>query len=216
MTHTMHGVRLASVVLGLTLVAACGGSSGRTSERVEPPPAAVTADLSTLPDLDGLDLPEEARVSDGGGQPRPPAYWAVWNSCAPDNRTEVAAANGGREAGWFLVDDLLADPGIQLGEHRLTTCAESLALLQARTAAGDETGDPAYLLAAQLLAAELSLGAGAETCPVLEELLFGAHLVLSTAGFDGLSASPLDPEAGGAAPELTMLLSAYNAGDLCR
>lgn len=39
----------------------------------------------------------------------------VWNSCAEGNKADVAAANGGRAAGWIILDDLLADPGIQLG-----------------------------------------------------------------------------------------------------
>jgi hypothetical protein len=128
----------------------------------------------------------------------------------------VAAANGGREAGWVLVDDILADPGIGLGDHLLTTCEESVALLEGRTGSGEETADPVYPLAAQLLAAELNLNVGAETCPIAEEAVLGAHIVLSSAGFDGVSASVLDAEAGGALPDLIDLLTAYNTGDLCR
>jgi hypothetical protein len=115
-----------------------------------------------------------------------------------------------------LVDDVLADPGLQLGDHRLTTCEESVALLQGRTTTGDDTSDPAYALAAQLLAAELNLNIGAETCPAAEESVIGAHLVLASSGFDGVSTSPLDAEAGGALPKLIDLLTAYNSGELCR
>jgi hypothetical protein len=175
--------------------------------------ATPTSDLQ----IEGLpNIPEEARASSSGGDPRPLAYWAVWNSCAPDNRADLAAANGGREAGWVLVDDLLEDPGIALGDRLLTSCDESLALLEGRKASGEETGDPIYNLAAELLAAELNLNVGAESCPAAEEAVLAAHILLSTSNFDGLSSSPLDTEAGGALNRITDLLSAYNSGILCR
>jgi hypothetical protein len=171
-----------------------------------------TSDLQ----IDGIpNIPEEARASTGGGDPRPPAYWTVWNSCAPDNRADLAA-NGGREAGWVLVDDLLEDPGIALGDHLLTSCDESLALLLGQNASGEETGDPIYDLAGQLLAAELNLNVGAETCPAAEEAVLAAHILLSSNDFDGQSSSPLDSEAGGALNRITDLLRAYNSGTLCR
>ncbi|HSF86734.1 MAG TPA: hypothetical protein VLG28_13910, partial [Acidimicrobiia bacterium] len=140
----------------------------------------------------------------------------LWNTCAPDNRSAEAEANGGADAGWYLVDDILADPGIGLGDHMLTTCDESVALLEGRTATGDEANDPAFALAAQLLAAEVNLNIGAETCPAAEEAVVGAQIVLAAAQFDGASASPLDAEAGGALPQLIDLLTAYNSGELCR
>ena len=34
----------------------------------------------------------EARVARGAGEPRTAGYWALWNTCAPDNRAGVAAA----------------------------------------------------------------------------------------------------------------------------
>jgi hypothetical protein len=164
------------------------------------------------------DLPEEARAATRPGDPRPAAYWAVWNTCAPENRADVAAANGGRAAGWFIVDDLLADPGIQLGDHPVTTCEDSLALLQGRSATGEETGGAIYALAAALLGAELNLNAGAETCPIAEEAVLGGHLVLSRAGFDGTGdyVAATAGELADAIPRLVELLEGYNRGELCR
>ena len=54
--------------------------------------------------------------------PRTAGYWLVWNACAEDNQADVARANGGREAGWLILDDLLAHPGILLGELAVETC----------------------------------------------------------------------------------------------
>jgi hypothetical protein len=67
----------------------------------------------------------------------------------------------------------------------VTSCQEGLELLQGRSVAGEEIGDPIYALLAALLTAELNLNAGAETCPIAEEALVGGHLPLSDARFDG-------------------------------
>ena len=197
--------RLLAVLAAALLLTACSPSTGAT-------PTTVT------PGDPFSDVPEEARIATRRGDPRPAAYWALWNTCAPENRADVAAANGGREAGWILLDDLIADPGIQLGDHPVTTCEEGLALLQGRTAAGEETGDPVYGLAAQLLTAELNLGTGAETCPIAEEAILGGHLVLADAGFDGSGeyAAATSGEVADAIPRLVELLVAYNSGELCR
>lgn len=203
----------AAAIAGVTVSCSSSGDDASSSS-----PAGPTATVvATRDDIDDrFDLPPEARAATRGGNPRPPAYWAVWNTCAPDNRSAEAEANGGTDAGWYLVDDVLVDPGIGLGDHILTTCDESVALLEGRTATGDETADPAFTLAAQLLAAELNLNIGAATCPAAEEAVVGAQIVLSAARFDGVSASPLDAEAGGALPQLIDLLAAYNTGVLCR
>jgi hypothetical protein len=116
------------------------------------------------------------------------------------------------------VDDLIADPGIQLGNHPVTTCEEGLALLQGQDAGGYDTNDPIYPLAAGLLAAELNLNAGAETCPIAEEVVLGGHLVLADAGFNGTGeyAAATSGEVAGALPRLVELIMAYNRGELCR
>lgn len=158
------------------------------------------------------DIPDEARATSGGADPRGPEFWLLWNSCAPENRAEEAAANGGRAAGFVLVDDILEDPGIQLGEHLLTSCEEAVALLGPQPS----DGDGALSLARQLLTAELNLNVGAETCPIAEEAAVGGQLILAAAGFDGTSTGPLDDDAAGALPQVTDLLTSYNSGDLCR
>jgi hypothetical protein len=213
--HKIVGIFFAPILAAVALLlATCTASTGPQAPATTTTPTEQSPTAAPPETFAGI--PDEARVSTGGGGPRPPAYWAEWNTCAPDSRADEAAANGGRGAGWILVDDLLADPGVQLGDHLLGTCDEAVALLQGRTAGGGETSDPAYQLAAQLLAAELNLIAGAENCPIAEEVVFGAHLILSTSGFDGTRTSLLDPEAYGAAPQLTELLRAYNLGELCQ
>lgn len=198
---------------GVFLVITACSASVSTPATSDPEPSDSTARTTTT---NVFGLPSEAVTPDAGGDPRPIDYWMVWNTCATDNRADEAEANGGAEQGWFLMDDLLADPGIQLGDHLVQGCEEALHLFSGRTADGEDTTDPAYELAGRLLAAELNLGVGSESCPAAEEAVVGAHLVLSAASFDGTSVSPLDAEAAGALPRLLDLLGAYNRGDLCR
>jgi len=162
------------------------------------------------------DIPAEARISNQSGEPRPPAYWMLWNACARDNRAEVAAANGGRAAGWMLMDDLLTDPGVSLGDLPVETCEQGLNLLQGLTYDGEETDDPLYDLAAQLLAAELNLNLGAETCPIAEEAAVGGHMVLASVNFNGTGTYFNTVEISEAVPRLIELLQGYNIGELCR
>jgi hypothetical protein len=197
--------RLLALLAAVLLLAACTPSTGATP-------------TATTPGDPLSDVPDEARIATRRGDPRTVAYWAVWNNCAPENRANVAAANGGRAAGWIIMDDLLADPGIQLGDHPVTTCEEGLALLQGRDAGEEEASETIYGLAAGLLAAELNLGAGAETCPIAEEAVLGGHLVLADVGFDGSGeyAAAASQEVADAIPRLVELLATYNSGELCR
>lgn len=199
----------------LVLLCAC-------SQQAEsaPTPTVLTSTMivsagesAALEILGTYEVPEEARYATRSGDPRPPAYWALWNTCAEENRADMAEANGGREAGWFLMDDLLADPGIQLGDLPVTTCEQGLALLQPAGAAGD----PVQALAAQLLAAELNLNLGAESCPIAEEAVIGAHIILSGVWFDGSSVEvdAISAEQVEAISQLVGFLTEYNTGNLC-
>ena len=191
-------------------MAACD-SGGVAEESKEPGDDSSTTSISTATS----EAVENGRASDGGGQPRPVAYWMEWNRCADRNRSAEADANGGRAAGWVLVDDLIADPGMRLGDHDVSSCEEAIVIL--RAGLDGATGyDPSFALAAHVFSAEMNLSVGAETCPLAEEAVVGAHLVLSAARFDAVTASPLDAEGSGALPELISLLQEYNLGSLCR
>ena len=196
-------------LLSATLLMAGCTPNQQTSE----PPVTPTSNLESGP---FADIPAEARISNQSGEPRPPAYWMLWNACAPENRAEVAAENGGRAAGWVLMDDLLANPGISLGDLPVENCEQGLALLQGLTLDDEETDDPLYDLAAQLLAAELNLNLGAETCPIAEEAAVGGHMVLSSVDFKGTGTYFTTVEVSKAVPRLLELLQGYNSGELCR
>jgi hypothetical protein len=206
------------------LVSACSGGSEQGSSIAEsvtstPKSAATPSTISPGRAGEILDaLPAEARRSTGGGDPRTARTWVIWSTCGEGSQAETAQANGGREAGWFLLDDLLEDPGIKIGEYAIESCQDGVALLEGHRDDGSDTAEPVYELARQLLTAELNLGAGTEWCPIAEEVVLGGHLVLSAIGFsgtEGAGATPTD-EIVAAMPELTALLMAYNTGELCQ
>jgi hypothetical protein len=150
--------------------------------------------------------------SDGGGEPRSAGYWRVWNACAPDNQAETARANGGRAAGWIILDDVLADPGILVGPLAVETCEQGLALLRGHP------DDAAYGLAAQLLAAQANLAAGAAYCPASDQAVQAGQLLLLSVAFDG-TGDYLGPGGDAEDREVALFLieqlQAYNAGRLC-
>jgi hypothetical protein len=213
---------LFGVLVGILTLSACSPPAHSVTTRLPLVTASpITALQQATPTIQNdafSDLPDAARAATRPGEPRPAAYWALWNTCAPQNRATQAAANGGRQAGWILLDDLIVDPGIQLGDYPLTSCEEGLALLQRLVTPGENTGDPAYELAGALLAAELNLNVGAETCPIAEETVLGSHLILSQIGFDGTGeyAASASSEVAQAIPRLMELLKGYNRGELCR
>jgi hypothetical protein len=162
---------------------------------------------------------ESLFISSGGGEPRTTGYWLLWNSCSEGNQAETARANGGQEAGWIILDDLLADPGVLIGMLQVETCQQGADLLQGRDLAGADHGnDPAYTLAAQLLAAQLNLASGAKTCPGAEGAVKAAQLLLLSLGFDGTQGY-LGPPVASQDRDTALILAAelakYNGGALC-
>jgi hypothetical protein len=193
------------------LVAGCGSPTPI-------PPTATPAPTAIPPTPAPTEDPFFA--STGGGEPRTAGYWLIWNSCAEDNRADVAAANGGREAGWFIMDDLLDDPGVWLGDLAVDTCEQGLAFLHGQDADGAEKpDDAAYQMASGLVAAQLNLAVGGEYCPAIDQAVRAGQLLLVSLGFDGTGdylGPDQAPEDRDVALFLVEQLGLYNAGQLCR
>ena len=198
-----------AAILILILPSACTADSGPASTSVPPSTAGSAID----------ELPELARVSTGGGEPRSGAYWISWSTCGTNSQADVAAAGGGPDAGLYLVDDFLETPGIAVGDYVLGTCEAAIDLLSVRDNAGESRSESAaYELGSQLLTAELNLNSGGESCPALDQALVAAHVLLARAAFNGTGSysEAWDEPASLAAEDLVVLLAAYNAGALCR
>jgi hypothetical protein len=192
-----HFVAQRSVLVASLLAVVASGAACSSDE----PPAILE------------NVPDAVRAADDGGDPRSPSYWVTWSTCAEDNRAETAAANGGREAGWLLLDDLLWLPGAALGEVPVETCEQGVAVLEP-----SEDAPIADRLASQVLAAQLNLAAGSTSCQAAEETVAVAQAVLASVEYEGpgQTADDVDEETLQGMADLSELLALYNSGQLCR
>jgi hypothetical protein len=115
------------------------------------------------------------------------------------------------------MDDLLPDPGIQLGDLPFQQGETVLTADHRQVAEGGQTDVIVYDLAAQLLATELNLNLGAETCPIAEEAVLGSHIILAEIGFDGTDSygGAVSDKLAESIPRFVELLAGYNSGALC-
>lgn len=141
----------------------------------------------------------------GGGQ-RTIGYWKNWNSCSTTGNNRVAMA---AKTGNHLMDEFLPQP---LGNYTVDTCAKGLAVLQAASGKYAENQ-----LAAQLLAAELNVAAGASTCQSVTDAIQQANALLVTIGYNGPPSAKIgsNSQYRQQALSLANLLDRYNNGLIC-
>lgn len=175
-------------------------------------------DSTSYPLTPGDKLVFEVDNSSPGGDPRSPGYWKNWNTCTDGNQPDTADINGGPDAGWFIVDDILNDPGITWDDFNILTCEDGVNILDQRdlNSGKKRASDAAYTLAMHLMAAQLNLAAGAETCPSVLDVVVEAENLLVSIGFDG-TVKYLRPKDAlyEDALDLAYILDEYNNGLLC-
>jgi hypothetical protein len=200
--------RVAALAAIGCLLVACGGRPASDDPGAASPALPVQVSLG--------EIPEDARISNGGPNPRSPEYWIAWSTCGAGSQAATAAANGGRAAGWILVDDLLVDPGIALGDHAVPTCAEAVRVLTGAPL-GLATDSDAAALAREVITAVLNLLAGAETCEGAEAAVAVGQSLLATIGY-GQASTERQPGSRERAliAEATTTLVEYSRGTLCR
>ena len=147
-----------------------------------------------------------------GGDARTIGFWKNWTACdGHGNQDDVLGLNL---------------PVEQLGPMSISTCPVAVDLLDKRDIADPEevkdgkkrAGDAAYGLAAQLLAYELNLNAGAGTCTAASEAAFEAHILLVTIDFDGIGNELKGKNAktySALASEYAGILDSFNNNTLC-
>lgn len=137
--------------------------------------------------------------------PRTIGYWKNWSSCSKGNQTPV-------------LDQTLASftgSGLMMGTLFVDTCAEAVNLLDKSDVNGMKRAtDPAYRLAAQLLAARLNVQAGAPNCAAVASAITDGNALLANVGFNGVSVYRGVINAD-AADLLAESLDQYNNGELC-
>jgi hypothetical protein len=162
----------------------------------------------------------------GGGQ-RTIGYWKNWSTCTNGNQAATAANNGGAAEGFYLVDDLLPQT---IGDLTIDNCEDAVSILDKRDINNGKkrAGDAAFALAAQLLAAQLNVDAGAGTCAAATQAIADAQQLLDDINFNGTgnyfkgsnsngkgNANTGDAEQAALAHQLAAILDAYNNGLLC-
>jgi hypothetical protein len=146
-----------------------------------------------------------------GGEARTIGYWRNWSSCS-----------GGRQKP--VLDETLAKAGgILIGDLLVDTCKEATSILSKRDLNGTiRASDPAFNLAAQLLAARLNVVADAGVCLKATQAMSDAQALLAAADFDGVRTFRY--RKGGPTPgaidaqvanSLASTLDAYNNNELC-
>ena len=158
-----------------------------------------------------------------GGTARTPGYWKNWNHCSGGGQADNAEKNGGWQAGYWLLDDVLNDPGVTLGDYVVTTCENGVNILDQRDVSNPKkkmASDAAYTLAMHLMAFELNQAAGAYHCQLAIDASMEAHQLLSDLGYDGTGNYFKGKNASGSAAdksralELAEILDRYNNNDI--
>jgi hypothetical protein len=140
-----------------------------------------------------------------GGQ-RTIGYWKNWNSCSTTGNNRVAMA---AKTGNHLMDEFLPQ---SLGGFVVDTCAKGVAVLQAASGKYAENQ-----LAAQLLAAELNVAAGASSCATVTTAITQANALLVTIGYTGPPSAKIgsNSQYRSQALALASTLDRYNNGLIC-
>jgi hypothetical protein len=146
-----------------------------------------------------------------GGLARTIGFWKNWASCANSKGNQKP-----------VLDQTLAAAdqlGIAIGTLTLHAgdCLKAIRLLDKSTV---DTGkkmssDPAFSLAAQLLAARLNIVAGAGSCPAAVTAINDGQALLAALHFNGITHDKLSAAQATQANTLATTLDSYNNNRLC-
>jgi hypothetical protein len=146
-----------------------------------------------------------------GGLARTIGFWKNWASCAESSGKQKA-----------VLDQTLAiaEPtSVQVGDLVLHAgdCLKAVRMLdKSRIDNGKKmSSDPAFNLAAQLLAAKLNVVAGAGTCPAAVTAINAAQALLDAINFDGITHATMTTAQKNQANSLATTLDRYNNNLLC-
>jgi hypothetical protein len=149
-----------------------------------------------------------------GGRALTIGYWKNHASCRK--------SHGGQDP---VLDQILATfpvvspnsrPGVYFGSLYVDTCAEAVALLDKATLAGKKlAADPAFNMAAQLMATNLNLRAGAGSCTGVATAVNQAHALLVKYSFNGLTHGKISAADTAAMNSLATTLDRYNNNLFC-
>jgi uncharacterized repeat protein (TIGR01451 family) len=142
-----------------------------------------------------------------GGDARTIGYWKNWSSCTGGNQYTKAQTRG------LLNKTLDGNLPQTIGLLTLATCPPALLILDKSDLSGKKlASDPAFNLAAQLLAAQLNYTAGAKQCAAATANIANAQTLLAGVKFNGTGtyAKALGSAGSAQANALATKLDQYN------
>lgn len=150
-----------------------------------------------------------------GGRALTIGFWRNWASCAKSNGKQNP-----------VLDQTLAsfaDGGVYIGNLFVDTCQEAVRILSKQDVGSgkQKSSDPAFNMAAQLLAAKLNAQAGAGVCPNAATAMVAGQAILDGAppsyavSFTGMGDYPKKGQFATEANNLATSLDQYNNNYLC-
>jgi hypothetical protein len=153
-----------------------------------------------------------------GGLARTIGFWKNWTSCdgkgnqdpVLDQTLALATPPGIQIGTLFLVGDTLND-------EVAPDCLKAIRLLDKSNIVTDKkmASDPAFGLAAQLLAAKLNAVAGAGVCPAAQTAIDNGQALLFSINFNGQTHGAMNKAQQNLARALASTLDSYNNNLLC-
>jgi uncharacterized repeat protein (TIGR01451 family) len=154
-----------------------------------------------------------------GGLARTIGFWKNWASCSGSNgnqRPVLDRALAAADPGGIVIGDLILH-GSAGNPEVAPDCQKAVRLLKkSRISDGrNMSSDPAFNLAAQLLAAKLNVVAGAGTCPAAVTAINDAQALLDAINFNGNTHLNMTTSQRNVANSLAATLDSYNNDTLC-
>ncbi|MGH8431285.1 MAG: hypothetical protein ACREUF_12860, partial [Solimonas sp.] len=150
-----------------------------------------------------------------GGQARTIGFWKNWASCATSGGKQKPVLD--QTLALFPIESGQTRPGVYVGILYVDTCVEAVRLLDKSTVntAKKMSSDPAFNLAAQLMAARLNVRAGAAVCGAAVNAINGGQDLLALLLFDGITHKTLTAAQAIDANSYATTLDRYNNNRLC-
>jgi hypothetical protein len=154
-----------------------------------------------------------------GGLARTIGFWKNWASCAGSggkqrpilDQTLAAAEPAGIQIGDLILHGTVSTPNVA------PDCLKAVRILNKSTinTGRKMSSDPAFNLAAQLLAAKLNVVAGAGTCPAAVTAINDAQALLDLINFNGITHATMTTAQKNLANSLAATLDSYNNNTIC-
>ncbi len=152
-----------------------------------------------------------------GGLTRTIGFWKNWSSCSKGKQAPVLDRTLARAEPTGIAIGRLTLHGSATRPDVASDCLKAFNLLDKTTIDGKKksASDPAFNMAAQLLAARLNVVAGAGSCTAANDAIAAGQTLLHVVVFNGLTHTKLTAAQTTQSNALATTLDRYNNGLLC-